>query len=206
MTKVKTGEAIKTGWQKWKQRGWYFMGLSAAMLGLTILVAGDAFMSALVAVLYVGLLAVMLEHYRGNTVQFDDLFIFDRRLIDYAFVTVIKTVIILLGFVALIVPGVYFALRFMFAEMFVVDKGMRPLEAMRASTDFTTGHKWRLLWFSFVAMLVFLLGLAFFGVGIFIAMPVVMLAMIHIYETLDDEAITEDSSVEPAADIETVTV
>jgi len=58
------------------------------------------------------------------------------------FVTaLLKFIITFIGFLLLILPGIYFGVSYVFAEMLVVDKGLAPSAALTASRK-AVGHNW----------------------------------------------------------------
>lgn len=180
--------SLKEGWKLFTQRGWYFIGLFLAFVVLFILTAGDsAVVTALSYILYGGYFALLLKHARGERVVFDDLFSIDSRWISFAFLGLIKTVLILIGFLLLIIPGIYLSVRWMFAELLVIDKGLRPLEALKASSELTKGYRWKLFLFSLVMMILILVGFLALGIGAVVASIVSMFAIIKIYFTLSSQ-------------------
>lgn len=194
MSMFSIGTAFRVGWKKYTERPWYFFGVLAAVMGLVIATASQsALVTALSYIVYGGYLAFLLKHYRGQHVVFDDLFDSNIAWVSFAFLALVKGFLILLGLLLFIVPGIYLAVRWSFAELLVIDKGLRPLEALKASSELTEGHRWHLFWFYVVAMLVGVLGLLVFLVGLFVASVVIMFAMIYVYRTLESgEVITED--------------
>ncbi len=180
--------SLKEGWKLFTQRGWYFIGLFLAFVVLFILTAGDsAVVTALSYILYGGYFALLLKHARGERVVFDDLFSIDSRWISFAFLGLIKTVLILIGFLLLIIPGIYLSVRWMFAELLVIDKGLRPLEALKASSELTKGYRWKLFLFSLVMTVLILVGFLALGIGAVVASIVSMFAIIKIYFTLSSQ-------------------
>lgn len=80
-----------------------------------------------------------------------------------------------------IVPGIYLALKWSFAELLVIDKGMRPMEALRASSEMTKGIRFKLFLFSLASFVIILVGVLALVVGVFVAGTVIALAGIHLY-------------------------
>ncbi len=188
MKTVQIRGSLKEGWRLFTQRGWYFIGLFLAFVGLFIFTAGDsAVITALSYILYGGYLALMLNHARGRKVVFDDLFSIDARWISFAFLGLIKGLLILAGFLLFIVPGIYLSVRWMFAELLVIDKGLRPLEALKASSELTKGYRWKLFLFTLVMVLLIILGFLALGIGAVVASIVSMFAVIKIYFTLSEQ-------------------
>jgi len=159
-------------------------------------------MTALAAVAYCGYLSMLIKHYRGGHIEFDDLFTVEGRWVSYAFLTLIKSFFIILGLLFFVVPGIYLAVRWVFAEILVVDQGMRPLEALRASSAMTAGNRWQLFGLLFVGTLLMILGVFVFVIGLVAAGAVLMFALIKAYEELKPmliEASTEEEPIETVA-------
>jgi uncharacterized membrane protein len=188
MKKVKIRESLKAGWELFMQRPWYLLGLTAAMAVLFAVSSSDsALATALAYIVYGGYLLMLINHFNGNRIVFDDLFSIDSRWVSFAFLAIIKGGLILLGFVCFIIPGIYLAVRWMFAEFYVLEKGMRPLQALKASSELTKGYRWKLLLFCLVSVLLIILGFFFLIIGAIVAALVVTFASIKIYKDLQAE-------------------
>ncbi len=192
MKNVKIRESLKVGWGLFMKRPWYLLGLGLAVAVLFVLTgSGDALATALSYIVYGGFVLVLLKFYNQEPIVFDDLFTIDQRWISFAFLGVIKGLLIMLGLICFIIPGVYLAIKWMFAELYVIEKGMRPLEALRASSALTQGHKWKLLLFTLTTTVLILAGLFLFIIGAFVASLVAMFAMIKIYKDLQSQSVAE---------------
>ena len=186
MKKVYIKSALSEGWAQFMKRPWYLLGLTLAFAGLFLAVSSDSSLAtALAYVLSAGYTALLLKHYAGETIKFDDLFeVEGTRWVSFAFLAVIKGVFIFLGVLCFIVPGIYLAVRWMFAELYVIEKGMKPMEALKASSALTEGVRGKLFLFSLVSGLLILLGLVFFIIGAVVAAIVISFAGVKVYRDL----------------------
>lgn len=185
MKNVKIFESIGAGWTLFMKRPWYLLGLTLATLGLFVAASSSgAMITALSYIVFGGYFVLLFKHYNGVVLIFDDIFTIDQRWVYFAFLSVIKALFIILGFLFFIIPGIYLSIRWMFAEFYVIDKGMRPLEALKASSALTYGHKWKLFLFALVSGLLVILGLLFFVVGAVVMLIVTWFASIKIYKEL----------------------
>lgn len=82
---------------------------------------------------------------------------------------------------------VILALKFYMCFYFVVDKGLGPINALKASSMATTGAKLSLFFFGIVCGLVNILGALCFIIGLFVTFPMVMLAMAAVYRELSEQ-------------------
>ncbi|MDY6766136.1 MAG: hypothetical protein SVW77_02105 [Candidatus Nanohaloarchaea archaeon] len=76
-----------------------------------------------------------------------------------------------IGFILLVVPGVYLLLALFFWPVYVVVEDQSFYEAMQSSWAMTKGHKWRLLGLGIVIALVNILLGAVGGVAVFAGNP-----------------------------------
>ena len=98
--------------------------------------------------------------------------------------SVVYGLIVFVGFILLIVPGIIWGITYMFAPYVVMDRGSSMREALGESARITKGHKWELFWFGILLGLINLLGLLCLVVGLLVSVPVTALATVYAYRTL----------------------
>lgn len=127
--------------------------------------------------------------------------LFFKFLLGY----VLYTILIIVGFILLIVPGIYLAVKYQFIPYLIIDKGMDPIEAFKESGKMTDGSKWDLLLFLIVLGMIVIIGFLAFIVGSFVAIPVVMVAEAYVYKKLSSntvvssEIVSSDNPFQPPA-------
>lgn len=105
----------------------------------------------------IGFVRIALSFLDGKKPQYVDLWDNWGRKVWHLFLSLlIYLVMVFVGLVVLIVPGIYLALKFHYFPYFIVDKNMGPIEALKASGKLTRGNMWKL----------FALGLVFVGISI----------------------------------------
>ena len=186
MKQVHIKAAISKGWSHFIRRPWYLLGLTFAALWLFFVSMGNgAIATALSYIVYGGYVALLLRHAAGEHIVFDDLFdVVDRRWISFAFLGIIKGFLILLGFACFIIPGIYLTVRWMFAEVLVIDKGLRPLEALKASSALTAGVRGKLFWLLLILALIVLLSTFALIIGAVVAAIVAQFTVLTVYRDL----------------------
>jgi len=94
--------------------------------------------------------------------------------------------------VAFIVVAIIFALfvtlTLMFAPYIVIAEGSGPMKALKESMRITKGHRWMLLWFIILCLLLNVVGLICIIIGLFVTIPVTGLAVVHAYRSLSQKA------------------
>ncbi len=104
--------------------------------------------------------------------------------------SVLAGIIILIGFILLIVPGIIAAIMFSFVTYLVIEKGMQPVEALKESVRLTKGNRLQLFLLGLALLGVNILGLLALGVGLLVSVPVSYLAATHAYRMISG---TQDS-------------
>lgn len=120
----------------------------------------------------------------GQKLRLSDLFsqmpLFFRMLIA----NILYLLAVLLGFICLVIPGVILAIRLNLFDLFIIDQGCGPIEALRKSYQTLRGNSWRWAGFLVLSFLILLLGLLFFGIGLLVAAPTVLIARALLYRNL----------------------
>jgi uncharacterized membrane protein len=199
-----TGSALRFGWETFKKRPWFFVGSTVVILLASGLI--DAFSSALntavggtaeqpsiiVTVVNLGLGTLLgmgatafylAAHDTPDTVDLSALW-HPQPFWKYLGASILYGLTLVAGLILLIVPGIIFALMFMFTTFIVIDRDLGPVEAMKESNRITHGHKWSLLGFTLVLVLINLLGVIALVVGLLVSIPVSSLAVTHAYRVL----------------------
>lgn len=101
-------------------------------------------------------------------------------------------IIVLTGFVALIIPGVYFMTRLAFANLSLVDKNLTPGAAVKYSWHLVSGERfWTVLLVLLVSLVLIAIGAFTYGIALIVLYPIVMLLIAQLYKALDDFRIAQ---------------
>lgn len=197
-------EAIGFGWKTMKENIGFFIGFLIVVIiayavpgsiqgGLTDRLPILAVLVALVGwviqrMMDLGIVRVSLAFCDNRKGRFADLLSTTPVLIKYIAGTVLYLLIVLVGFIFLIVPGIIFGLKYQFFTYFILEKGAGPIEAIRRSSQITKGALPELLVFGILTSLINLLGVMCCFVGIFATVPVTMVAYARVYRDLLKQA------------------
>lgn len=88
------------------------------------------------------------------------------------------------GLLFFVIPGVYFALKYAFVSYFVADKDAKIGESFTLSAAATNGNKWNLLGLAALMVLVNIAGFFALIYGLLVSVPVSMLAYLYAYNKL----------------------
>lgn len=92
--------------------------------------------------------------------------------------------LVVLGFFALIIPGIIIGCRLAFVSYIIMDKKLDPIEAVELSWKLTKGHGWQIFFMGFVSIFIFIFGLLMLIVGIFPAIIWIESAFASLYESV----------------------
>lgn len=193
-------EAVRFGWETTKKNFWFLVGITAVM-GLIQFIPGflesylrdqEALLGVINIIGYVvslvlslGLIKIVLAFYDKRKPQFSELFAFDPKLIlRYFLATLLYSLIVLLGFILLIIPGVYLSIKYGFYPYLIVDKNMGVFESFSKSGEIAKGNIWNLFVFGLLLMLIAIVGIVALLVGLLVALPVISLAEVYVYRKL----------------------
>lgn len=207
MEKLSVGESIRFGWTTFKKRPWILIGgfliamvvsgVSSALLDpgedapVTFVTVMMGLVSGVIGLMVeIGLVTFSLRaHDNVEGVGVKDLWN-PKPFIWYLLGQIVVGVIVLIGLVLLIVPGIIAAVGLMFSSYLIVDKGRGPVEAVKESWAMTKGHKWELALLALALLGLNILGLLVLVVGLLVTVPVSMLAVVHAYRKLSGAAPT----------------
>jgi|CZKI01.1.fsa_nt_gi hypothetical protein len=178
-------------WALLKANFWPLVGVSFLMMVVLSLFGythflGVFFVSPLLGgVLSGGWCYYFLLKIRGQPATVGDAFAgFTRAFINLVATGLLVTLFVTLGLFCLVLPGIYLAVAYGFAYMLATDKRLGIWESMETSRRVITRQWWRVLGLLLLGIPFFLLGIAALGVGIFVAVPLIVGAVAYAYEDL----------------------
>lgn len=192
-------DCLAAGWATFKRRPGFFVLITLLALvidgiasGILDAAAGDSALLKLLAVLVhlVVQSVVGLGMSRVTLHAVDDVdatSLHDawepQYILPFLGASILFSVMVGLGFVFLIIPGVILAVVFGFWP-YPIAEGAGPINALSYSRLITKGHRWQIFFFFLVLFLVNVLGFIVLVVGLLVSIPVSALAMAHAYRVL----------------------
>lgn len=190
-------ESLRFGWHTLKAHSALVFKVVLTLLALQVayaivtkVLAGTAlgFVAAMVLIIAevvfgIGATLITLKLAKGERTTYNDIVPPARLAWWYVCASVLAGLIVVFGLILIIIPGIYFILRYFFVKLAVLD-GAGITESLRKSAELTHGVKWHLLGFLIVIVLLNILGAILLLVGLLVTIPVTMLAYAHIYTKL----------------------
>jgi serine/threonine protein kinase len=192
---------LRRGWALVKRNFWPLVGMTALILAL-MSIADSAFTSnhresngvtteglsvlalLLNGPLLAGLFLYFLKKIRGEAATVETAFagFFSKRFLHLFLAHFVVTALTVLGFLCLVLPGIYLMVAWSFTLALIIDKGMDFWPAMELSRKMVHKHWWKMLLFLLVLAGFFLGGILCCLIGIFVAAPVAIAAFMYAYE------------------------
>ena len=136
-----------------------------------------------------------LKAAREESVAIKDLFVtFRENYWNAVLANLLVGVIVAVGFVLVIVPGIIFACKLMFVPYLVVDRKMEVIQAIKESWRMTNGHAWKIFLMGLLAIPIFIAGAICLGVGVIISIMWIILAFASLYHAVSRE---QEASAQP---------
>jgi uncharacterized membrane protein len=201
-------DALKYGWETFKTNVPFFIGFMVVLGLLTVVpdyIAEKIFAPRSVGLVLVKIVLRLIGLVLGMASTRISLDIHDYGQPDlsriesivpqigsYLVGKIIYGLAVLVGLVLLIIPGIVVAYMFLYVGYLIIDRGLGPIAALSESRVVTDGYKMDLFLFSLVVALVNIVGVVCLFVGLFVTIPVTLMASAYVYRRL--------SPAEPAAE------
>lgn len=199
--KIVYADMFKAAWKGFKSQCWLLMGL---LIGFTIIYSllvlfaipakGEALSISGIVVSIVcfflyclflmGYIKNCLQTIDGDEPQFAAYGQAARKLFFFIPAFLLFTVIVSIGFAFLILPGFYLLLRFQFFYTSMLDEDTGVIASFKRSWNITKGHTLQLFILMLIQALIFIVGMMAFGIGIFAAIPIILLMYGYAYRKL----------------------
>lgn len=193
MKTFKNKEALKIGWQKTKENLWFLVGLEI-LVYLVNFIAGSTLLGFLISIISgLVLTQVLFRLSRHDKVHFKNLFAWlsADKIAHYILASLIATILVLVGLVLLVVPGIIIAIMTVFIPFILLEKDYKPSwkelsfwRVIKDSARLTKGVRWKIFVFFLVCALINILGILALGVGLLITVPVTGIALAAVYNKL----------------------
>lgn len=199
---VKIGDYFSRGWEIFKAKAPLFVAFTLLLVLIQIVISilpapigtrsADGPSGGILSLAFnivtpaltAGYYFVAFQIARNRNAVFNDFFQGFNKFLPLFLVSLVSGVLIAIGFLLLVLPGVYLAVAYLFAQPLVIDKSADFWQAMETSRKLVTKK-----WFSFFGLLlmIFLLnvgGAILLGVGLLVTIPLSVCIIAAAYEDI----------------------
>jgi len=196
---LNVGHCLGRGWDLVRDDFWPLVGMSAFVLvvlsaaGSSEVVFSPGNKSATTSILGIllsgpllgGLCLYFLKKIRREPAGVETAFTGFRHPFPHLVIAgFLVTLLTALGLLCLILPGIYLFVAWILTLPLIIDKRLEFWPAMQLSRKIISRHWWKFFGFVIVLGLIDLAGFVAFVVGIFIAFPVTLAALMYAYEDI----------------------
>jgi len=153
---------------------------ASALITLPVMVASVA----ISVIISAGFMGVYIAISKEETIKVSDLFQQVGLSGRYFLGQLAYGLLVMLGFILLIIPGIYWSYKYTFVPYLIIGKKSGVGEAFSLSGEMTRGIKIKMLIFNLIIGLVNLAGLLALGIGLIITIPITTIGMAVLYTAL----------------------
>lgn len=135
-------------------------------------------------VVQIGTYNLMLKVVDGKAAVIKDLYTYTdmtMKILRNIAAGLIVGVIVLIGLIFLVIPGIYLGIRLMFFTYYIVDKNAGVMDSIKMSWELTRNGVINLFLFSILLFILNFIGALLFGIGLAITVPLTFLATALLY-------------------------
>ncbi|HUJ44152.1 MAG TPA: DUF4339 domain-containing protein [Opitutaceae bacterium] len=188
--KLRIGDTIGRSWELLKGNLWPLVGVTLVVIVVEGIADAIPLLGILASLLLTGVFTGGLYFYylrrlRGEAAEFGDAFAgFTLAFVPLMLAGLVSSLLTGLGFLLLILPGIYLAVAWLFTFLLVVDKKLEFWTAMEVSRRVITAQWWRMFGLVILAGILAVLGVLLLIVGVFFTIPILYGSLVVAYETL----------------------
>lgn len=182
-------DCIKEGIEIWKKNiGWY-IGYLALVGIISMALSFIPFLGSIASPviympLFAGIYLVVFKILKNQEIVFNDFFKGFHYFLPLLLSSLVTSVLTVIGFILLIIPGIYLLVAYIFANLIIIDLKIDFWQAMELSRKMVSKN-----WFSlaFLLLLLAILNAAGFIcliIGLLITVPITMCALAVAYQKI----------------------
>lgn len=189
MSELTYGQLFDKSWDTIKKNLALSAGLTLvyilAAIALNIIPFVGSFLAGLLTPGYLYCLIRIRDH---QNIEFRDFFWSFQdfnRVLHWLVMYFVKIVAIVIGFILLIIPGIYIAVAVMVSEPYFVFRQQDGIEALKASAKLVTQHWWFMFGLVWLILFLNLLGAICFLIGLLVTIPMSVVIVYYAMEALE---------------------
>lgn len=129
---------------------------------------------------------VFLRASRNEEPQFEDFLSGFKKFLFVILSHLLVIGLVGIGFVLLLLPGIYLVCKLIFVPYLIMDKKIDPIQAVKLSFYLSKGYFWTIFGMAIVSFLVIILGLVCMIVGVFASIIWVHSAFAILYKAVEE--------------------
>ncbi|MBD1910102.1 MULTISPECIES: hypothetical protein [unclassified Leptolyngbya] len=199
---VKIGDYIQRGWGVMQQNLGGFIGFTVVIVLISLIPAAlgqrlgplaSLAVNVISPILLAGYLIVAFKILKRQSTTFNDFFQGFSNFLPIFLTSLLVSIFTFLGFLVLILPGVFLAVAYAFSIPFVVGRKFDFWEAMEASRKVVTKNWFPMFLFLLAIVVLNVVGALLLGVGLLFTIPLSYCAIAVAFEDIVGLPISDSS-------------
>lgn len=196
---IRLGDALKDAWAIFMKGPEVFVSLTFLYFAVVFVLGGLPVVGQLISFLFFSLLPAAFilaaESGRGDgKITFESL----QKIMPIApqllALGVAKSILIMLGFMLLVLPGIYVMVALAFAELFLVLRNTTFVDAMKESQKLAHENFFGVLGMMIVCVMLAVSGALLIGLGLLVSIPVAVLVPYCVFRRAGERPAVEPAS------------
>ncbi|WP_415397753.1 hypothetical protein [Sulfurimonas sp. CS5] len=135
----------------------------------------------------IGIMILGVKHAREEELKVASIFDYFGMIIPVMLAYIAMSILLSIGFILLVIPGIYLAISYAFVYTLIVDKGLGVWEAMELSRKTVTQQWFKFFGLSLLSGIIIIISALPFGIGLIWSIPTTYIAYGLLYHRLFDE-------------------
>lgn len=146
-------------------------------------------------ILTAGIMLIGVRHVLEQRVSWKMVFAGFSRTLSITIAMIVQTILILIGFMLLVVPGIYLSIGYALTLPLILNKGMGPWEALEASRKAIHKKWWKVFGLYLVMILLYAVSIIPLGIGLIWTVPMffVLIGVLYV-QLFGVSGVVEDDS------------
>lgn len=140
--------------------------------------------STLLSPLSAGLIMMGVQRAADQSIRFSDLFKHLGKAVPIILTSFFMSAMIALGFLLLILPGIYLTIAYLLAIPLVIERGLSPWQAMEASRKAISQHWFKVFGWLITLGLIILVSALPLGIGLIWSLPMTFISSGILYRII----------------------
>lgn len=128
-----------------------------------------------------GIFIICMKKLKGHPVEFGDAFSAFGKTGKLLLTAILMNIMVLVGFILLIIPGIYLGIAYMMAIPLIVDRDLSPWDALETSRKAITKHWFKFFLFMLVMSLIMAISMIPLGLGLIWTVPMMAVGFAVMY-------------------------
>lgn len=161
------------------------MGIMSSIFSRSLLGGLWGILSIIISIMVqIGFTKIIIDLHDGKPLNYSHFYSLYRLTLRFLGASILYGLIVMVGLILLIVPGIIWAIKFQFYSFLIVDKGVGVMDSLKQSSAMTQGVKVDLFLFGLLLIVINIIGAVALGIGLFVTIPTTIMATVFVYRKL----------------------